>query len=95
MTAAVKEVLDAIKDLQIFNEEALFFIGGTALSYYLDHRISEDIDIISPDKLNYKAIIKALTEMGAKKIADKDASALKMQGLWPDEYSLKFALNDI
>ena len=44
MTSNVIRVLNKIKDSLIFQDE-LYFVGGTALSYYINHRISEDIDI--------------------------------------------------
>ena len=44
MTANVIKALEKIQDLNLFNDD-LYFIGGTALSYYINHRISEDIDI--------------------------------------------------
>ena len=50
MTADVITLLDEIKDLDIFETEPLYFVGGTALAYYLEHRISEDIDIISTEQ---------------------------------------------
>jgi len=38
MTVSVKKALERIKSLEIFNDNAgLYFIGGTALAYYLDH----------------------------------------------------------
>ena len=51
MTANVKRVLQKIYNNEIFNDD-LYFTGGTALAYYLNHRISEDIDIVSASKLN-------------------------------------------
>lgn len=46
MTVSVQKALDKLCNDEIFNDE-LYFSGGTALAYYLKHRISEDIDIIS------------------------------------------------
>ncbi|WP_367278386.1 nucleotidyl transferase AbiEii/AbiGii toxin family protein [Sulfurimonas sp.] len=43
MTINVKNALDKICNNEIFNDE-LYFIGGTALAFYLNHRISEDTD---------------------------------------------------
>lgn len=54
MTTNVKEVLNKICNNEIFNHE-LYFIGGTALAYYLNHRISEDIDIVSSTALRFYA----------------------------------------
>lgn len=94
MTANVIRVLDKISNNEIFQDE-LYFIGGTALSYYLNHRVSEDIDIIAPFPLDYKAIIPQMTLLGAVKFQDEHETALKMAGLFPDEYMLKFILDDV
>jgi hypothetical protein len=46
MTANVIALLDELKLQELFDRYPLYFVGGTALAYYLNHRISEDIDII-------------------------------------------------
>ncbi len=94
MTSSVINVLDKIKDSLIFEDE-LYFVGGTALSYYINHRISEDIDIVSQNILNYQKIVPALISLGAKKVEDENTTALRLAGLFPDEYILKFILNDV
>jgi hypothetical protein len=38
MTSSVIKVLDKIKNSSIFEDE-LYFVGGTALSFYINHRI--------------------------------------------------------
>ena len=57
MTVNVTNALERIKSLALFNDSSLCFIGRTALAYYLQHRISEDINIISTQILPYKNII--------------------------------------
>ncbi|MDF1880646.1 nucleotidyl transferase AbiEii/AbiGii toxin family protein [Sulfurimonas sp. MAG313] len=94
MTANVIKALDKIKNNSIFNQ-ALYFTGGTALSYFINHRVSEDIDIVSAQTLKYREIISAMTELGAVKIQDENVTALRMAGLFPDEYMLKFILDDV
>ncbi|WP_428027104.1 nucleotidyl transferase AbiEii/AbiGii toxin family protein [Arcobacter sp.] len=94
MTSSVIKVLNKIKNSTIFEDE-LYFIGGTALSYYINHRISEDIDIVSPKILDYKKIIPALTSLGAKKINDENITALRLAGLFPEEYILKFVFDEV
>lgn len=94
MTANVIEALDRIKQLSLF-DDAYYFIGGTALAYYLEHRISEDIDIISSKPLAYKDIIPAIEALGGEKLRDENAVALRMAGLFPDEYMLKFNLQGV
>jgi hypothetical protein len=95
MTVRVKKALEHIKSLEIFNTTGLYFIGGTALAYYLGHRISEDIDIISTKPLPYKKIITSVLSIGGKKLRDENAVALRMAGLVPDEYMLKFNLDGV
>jgi len=56
MTANVITLLEKIKELEIFDSHPLYFVGGTALTYYLEHRISEDIDIIGIAPLPYRQI---------------------------------------
>lgn len=59
MTADVTVLLDRIKELDIFESDPLYFVGGTALAYYLGHRISEDIDIIGSAPLPHQQITNA------------------------------------
>ncbi|MDO8454407.1 MAG: nucleotidyl transferase AbiEii/AbiGii toxin family protein [Sulfurimonas sp.] len=94
MTANVKQVLDKISNNEIFNDE-LYFVGGTALSFYLNHRISEDIDIVSFKALNHQQIIPSITILGARKLEDENVTALRMAGLFPDEYMIKFVLENV
>ena len=94
MTSNVIATLNKIKDLEIFKDE-FYFVGGTALSYFINHRISEDIDIVSPKTLNYKRIIPIMATIGAKKVDDENIMSLRLAGLFPDEYILKFILDDV
>ena len=94
MTSNVISTLNKIKDLEVFKDE-LYFIGGTALSYFINHRVSEDIDIVSPKTLNYKKIIPFMASIGAKKVDDENIMSLRLAGLFPDEYILKFILDDV
>jgi len=94
MTANVKQVLDKIYNDNIFNDE-LYFIGGTALSYYLNHRVSEDIDIVCSKALPYKNIIPSMLKLGATKLQDDNVTALRMAGLFPDEYMIKFVFDNV
>lgn len=94
MTVSVQEALNKICDNEIFTDE-LYFSGGTALAYYLKHRVSEDIDIITAKTLKYRKIIPSVTKLGAIKIQDENASALRMAGLFPDEYMIKFILDNV
>jgi len=53
------------------------------LAYYLSHRVSEDIDIVSATTLPYNNIISSFASLGATKINDENAVALRMAGLFP------------
>jgi hypothetical protein len=66
MTLAVKTALDKLASTSLFQQE-LYFIGETALAYYLNHRISEYVDIISPIKLPYRVIESLMSDLGAVK----------------------------
>lgn len=94
MTSNVMAVLDKIKMSPLFAGE-LYFTGGTALSYYIRHRVSEDIDLVSDKVLEYKTIIPIMRKLGALKIDDENAFALRLAGLVPDEYMLKFILDGV
>jgi predicted nucleotidyltransferase component of viral defense system len=95
MTAKVIALLDQIKELELFEKYPLYFIGGTALAYYLKHRISEDVDIIGTAPLPHHDITKTIIALGGIKLKDANAMALRLAGLFPDEHILKFSLNGI
>lgn len=92
MTANVIKALNKIQNLDLFSDD-LYFIGGTALSYYINHRISEDIDIVSANTLKHKAIISSMLSIYASKVKDENVFALRLAGLFPDEHILKFNLD--
>ncbi|BAF69860.1 nucleotidyl transferase AbiEii/AbiGii toxin family protein [Nitratiruptor sp. SB155-2] len=80
MTSQVKKILDIFAKKEFLKENDLYFIGGTALSYYLNHRISEDIDFISSVPLNHRLIKKEMLSLNAKFIEDENASRLRIAG---------------
>lgn len=94
MTVNVKNALEKIFQNEIFNDE-LYFTGGTALAFYLNHRISEDIDIVSAKTLKHMAIIPNMSVIGATKLQDENVTALRLAGLFPDEYMIKFVLDNV
>jgi predicted nucleotidyltransferase component of viral defense system len=94
MTTNVLKVLEKIKECK-FLEDELYFTGGTALSYYIKHRISEDIDMVSPKTLRYKSIIPLVKSLGGAQMRDDKVSALKLAGLLPEEYMIKFIIDDV
>ena len=44
MTIQLKLVLDDIKNHKIFKDNDFRLVGGTALAYHIEHRLSEDLD---------------------------------------------------
>lgn len=44
MTNAARLLLEKIKNDPLFQKHEFRFVGGTALSYHIEHRISEDLD---------------------------------------------------
>ena len=95
MTADVITLLDQLKEFEIFERYPLYFVGGTALAYYLEHRISEDIDIIGTAPLPHRQITNTIVALGGTKLKDANAMALRLAGLFPDEHMLKFNLHGI
>ncbi len=55
MLPKTKEVLDVISLDKFFEENDIRFVGGTALSYHIQHRLSEDLDFacltLEPEKI--------------------------------------------
>lgn len=56
MTDNIKKILPDIQDHYIFKDYGFRLIGGTALSYHIEHRLSEDLDFCQMGKLPRKAI---------------------------------------
>ena len=83
MTAKVIDLLDELKSQKLFERYPLYFVGGTALAYYLNHRISEDIDILGTAPLPYREIIQMISTLGGTKIQDANAMSLRLAGLFP------------
>ena len=96
MTNEIKELLERIKNHPIFDTDTFFFVGGTALSTYLNHRVSYDIDIASTCKLPVSAIKTFAFSLGARAIIDKNASAFRINtGDEIENYHLKFMVDGI
>jgi hypothetical protein len=51
MTEAIKQILPIIQDHEIFSKHDFRLVGGTALSYHINHRISEDLDFCLTQEL--------------------------------------------
>ncbi len=96
MTKEIKTFLETIKAHPIFEQHPFYFVGGTALSAYLNHRVSYDIDIASTCKLPVSAIKAFAFSLGARAIPDKNASAFRINtGDDIENYHLKFMVDGI
>ena len=86
--------------LKLFSKEDFindfYFIGGSALAYYLNHRISYDIDLISTKKLNFNELLALNIKLNGKYIPDKNESAFRIDtGEDLKEYKMMFNINNI
>jgi len=61
MTENIKELLPNIQEHKLFFDYDFRLIGGTALSYHLNHRLSEDLDFCFKGLLPKKAIDEFIT----------------------------------
>ena len=96
MTNEVSELLDKIKNHPLFDSGTLFFIGGTALSAYLSHRVSYDIDIACTHKLPVAQIKAFAFALGARAVADKNRAAFRInKGEDIENYHLRFTVGGI
>lgn len=96
MTSEVTNALLNIKDDELFYDTPLYFIGGTALCYYVNHRVSYDIDIVSDKKLPFRDIQKFALKIKARIINDPNAWRLRMNsGVNSEELVLKYTYNRV
>lgn len=66
LTQEQQIILDQIKQNKYLNSQ-FYFTGGTALSaFYLDHRLSEDLDFFSQQKLEDQIIFNLIQEWSKK-----------------------------
>lgn len=97
MTEDIKTLLKKIEHKDIFEQYPLYFIGGTALSTYLDHRISYDVDIICTIKLPVSAINAfAFSIEGMPVIDSAKASVFRInKGVALEFYHLRYMVDGI
>lgn len=72
MLDKTKEVLLLISNDPLFKENDIRFVGGTALSYHIQHRLSEDLDFATL-KLDPVLIYNTMIKYGANKIELNDS----------------------
>lgn len=96
MTENIRSLLEKIEHNDIFEKYPFFFIGGTALSTYLDHRISYDVDITSAELLPVSALKAFAFSLQAIYIPDSKASAFKINtGRKLENYYMKFMIDGV
>lgn len=70
MLPKTKEVLDLIANDELFKKYDIRFVGGTALSYLIKHRLSEDLDfatlVLEPHQV--KEIEEMIKKYGGEKL---------------------------
>ena len=83
MTDATKALLEELADETLFElidgRTKIYFAGGTALSYYLDHRISYDLDFICTGKLPANVISAFALSKRWKKYTHINESTFRIQ----------------
>jgi predicted nucleotidyltransferase component of viral defense system len=96
MLEKTKLVLDALAKHELFEKHDIRFVGGTALSYLIDHRLSEDLDFAMLE-LCRDEIEEMMHLYGAVKIRHDNTAvdyALNEGGDLYD-YHLKYILNEV
>ncbi len=95
MLAKTKQLLDALAQNEFFGRHDVRFVGGTALSHLINHRLSEDLDFAMLE-LPVGEIEEMMSFYGAKKISH-DALAVdyaQNEGGDLNECHLKYILDD-
>lgn len=100
MTNEARALLERIKDAELFRPSeghcGIYFAGGTALSHYLDHRISYDLDFICTKELPVQAIIGFAVSLGGRKVPDPNESTFRIQrGFSLDTRVMTFMIDGI
>lgn len=75
---------------------SFYFVGGTALSYYLNHRVSYDLDFMASEKLDIGALSALSVRYGAHFIPDSKTSAFRINtGADLREFKMAFNFNGL
>lgn len=93
LTSKQQIIFDEIEKSD-FIRENFYFTGGTALaSIYLHHRLSEDLDFLSPEKFDTLAILNLITEWSRKHHFEIDSEENEVVRIFflefPDKEKLK------
>ena len=94
MLSDIEQLLLSLSTEQLVQD--FYFVGGTALGYYLDHRVSYDIDLIRTDKLDPASLMALSVTYDAQFVPDKDASRFRINtGNDLREYKMMFTIGGI
>lgn len=96
MLEKTKQVLDVLAQHELFKKQDIRFVGGTALSYLINHRLSEDLDFAMLE-LCKDEIEEMMHSFGAVK-TDHDATAVDYalnEGGDLYDYHLKYILDGV
>ena len=92
MLSNIKKLFSKFSKEPLF--ENFYFVGGTALAFYLNHRISYDIDFISDKKLDVNRLFAFNIAYNGKFIPDKNESVFKINtGNDLKEYKMTFNID--
>ncbi len=96
MLAQTKKVLDVLSTDNLFIKNDIRFVGGTALSYHINHRLSEDLDFATL-KINLGEIEEVMQSYKAEKIEHSNIikDAAKNDGFDIDDSYIKYMLNGV
>lgn len=97
MTKEVETLLERIQNNDIFEKYPLYFIGGTVLVSYLDHRVSYNIDIASVGRLPVSSIKAFAFAINATQTNDHtQASAFRInRGENLENFQLKYMVDGV
>lgn len=96
MLEKTKNVLDIIANNQLFKDHDIRFVGGTALSYLINHRLSEDLDFAMLE-LCKDEIEGMMRSYGAIKVEHSNTAIdyAHNEGAELDTYHLKYLVSGV
>jgi predicted nucleotidyltransferase component of viral defense system len=94
MIKKIKTLLKAFAEEDFIND--FYFIGGSALTFYLNHRISYDIDLISTKKLDFNRLLALNVKLDGRYIPDLNESMFRInRGEDLKKYKMMFNIQEI
>ena len=95
MLEKTQKVLDILCHDDLFKNHDIRFVGGTALSYYLEHRLSEDLDFTMLE-FNYKVINDTMLKYSAVRINNNlNEDVAINDGFYASDCYVTYKLNDV